>query len=893
MSHMRSSRRTRRKPAPRNRPLACQRLESRRLLAAGVGDDNFGVGDQLRNYRLAVAATAEYTGFHGGQAGALTAIQNLVAEINEIFEEELSIHFDLVSGTNTIFTNTLSDGYSNGNTSQMLGANTGILNGIIGSANYDIGHVLGTTGSGGSGLGGLGVVNNASRKGEGASVSEDPQGASFVNLVAHEFGHQFAADHTFNANSYGSTTGSRSSSNAFEPASGSTIMSYAGIAADGFGNDNLQESPEDYFHSASFEQIAEFVAGSGGPNTTTATANSIPTVNAGADYTIPAGTPFELSASGTDADSGDTLTYTWEQLDLGPAMSLPLFDNGSSPIFRTFKPTTANSRVFPRLSDLVDNVNTAAIGEVLPTTTRSLNFRTTVRDGRTGVGSDDVLISVVGGPTTSPFAVTSPNTAVNWTGGTTQTVTWNVGGSDGNGIDVANVAIDLSLDGGLTYPVTLASTTANDGSHAINVPNFDAAEARIRVRSLGNIFFDISNVDFTITADTGAPGFTVVESGGSTLVGEEGLVGGQATDTYTIARNTTGAGTTVVAVNADGETEISTDGVNFSSSISLSLSGSTSQTVHVRGVDDTLREGIHSGLVTHSVTSSTDLAYSTATIVQPVATTIADDELQPLVGVDFDEASSTSTPTNWTKISQTFGGTTSNLIREDGFVTGIGLTIETEGAAGLNPSEANDVPFHTPILDGIDGNHLADDSLKYTWTGLTPGRDYNIYLLTAEYFAGATVQNVSVTAGVRVPDFTQDTTAIDNELLVNTGIANSDKTLEADALMVQADANGEIQILVTDSSAGGAEDAIVSGAAIQEVGPDILGFSIDVSDNSTEVSEAGTQDSFDVVLTSQPSGNVVINVASGDTDEATVRRSDLDLRQHQLEHRTDGDGDRS
>ncbi|MEZ6132037.1 MAG: M12 family metallo-peptidase [Planctomycetaceae bacterium] len=592
-----------------------ERTEDRALLSATI-NNNLSVGDQLQSYRLAIAATAEYAAFFGGQTQALTAIQTFVEEVNVIFEDELSIHFDLVSGLNTIFTNTATDGYTNGSTSQMLSVNTGILDTAMGgNSTYDIGHVFGTTGSVGSGLGGLGVVNSTASKGRGASVSSNPQGSSCVSLVAHELAHQFGAEHTFNADAFDSAVGNRDGTNAYEPASGSTLMSYAGIS----GADNLQPGPDHFLHGASFEQIQTFISGTGTPNSTTATGNSIPTVNGGADFTIPAGTPFEVTAVGSDADVTDTLTYSWEQLDLGPAMSLPLFDNGSIPLFRAFLPSTDSTRTFPRLSDLVDNVNTAAIGEVLPTTNRNLNFRTTVRDGNGGVNSDDVLINVVN--TGAAFAVTSPNSAVNWTGGSTQTISWNVAGTTGNGINAATVAIDLSLDGGLTYPFVLANSTTNDGSHTLTVPNIDTTAARVRVRGVGNVFFDISNADFTIISNAGAPGVTVVESGSGTSVSEDGVVGA-GVDTYTLALNTVPSGNVEITINGGAQPEVSLDGVNFGSSAVLTTTSSTAQTVHVRGTDDTLNEGIHVGTITHMVTASADSNYPVGTLINPVTATI-------------------------------------------------------------------------------------------------------------------------------------------------------------------------------------------------------------------------------------------------------------------------------
>ena len=93
-------------------------------------------------------------------------------------------------------------------------------------------------------------------------------------------------------------------------------MAYAGIC----GSDNLQNNSDPYFHSRSLDQILSYLDNTVPfAGTRTATGNNQPLADAGPNYTIPADTPFRLVGSGSDPDSGDVLSYNWEERDLGPA----------------------------------------------------------------------------------------------------------------------------------------------------------------------------------------------------------------------------------------------------------------------------------------------------------------------------------------------------------------------------------------------------------------------------------------------------------------------------------------------------------------------------------------------------------------------------------------------
>ncbi len=83
----------------------------------------------------------------------------------------------------------------------------------------------------------------------------------------------------------------------------------------------FQANSDDYFTYRSILQIQNNLQNKTcGVNTPLA--NTPPTIGILNNYTIPAGTPFVLEGTGSDAETNDAVTYTWEQNNTGKLQQL-------------------------------------------------------------------------------------------------------------------------------------------------------------------------------------------------------------------------------------------------------------------------------------------------------------------------------------------------------------------------------------------------------------------------------------------------------------------------------------------------------------------------------------------------------------------------------------------
>ena len=557
---------------------------------------------ELRTYRLALSATSTYTAFHGTQSQAIAAQNTTMNRVNGVFERDIAITMVIVANNDlNVYVNAGNDPFTNGNAGAMINENVTVINTNIGLANYDIGHVFSTNAGG---LAGLGVVCS-SGKARGVTGSSSPTGDPFdIDYVAHEMGHQFNMNHTQN------NSCNRNGGTAVEPGSASTIMGYAGICAP-----NVESNSDDYFHGISLEECDALIT-SGGHTCPVITplSNSEPTLTGlSTSITIPANTPFALTATANDPDASDVLTYCWEQMDNQTGFTMP--PSGAStegPMFRSLDPSTSPTRFFPNLQDLIaDNVSD---WEVLPSVSRSMDFRVTVRDNASGGGCndhDDLVVDVDGN--SGPFLVLNPNNSgITWDASTVQNITWDVANTSSSPVSCGSVDILLSLDGGQTFSV-IAGNVPNDGSESITVPNTPSSNALIMVQCANGTFFDVSDNTFVINGITND--FTVTSPNANQSV----CAGGSTTFPIDVTAFGTFADPVSLSVSGGGlGTSASLSANNVTPTASLTLTVTTT--------------GASSGTNTFTISGNSTTGTKTLDVVLDVLTAPATPTLTSPVG---------------------------------------------------------------------------------------------------------------------------------------------------------------------------------------------------------------------------------------------------------------------
>ncbi|RYU94407.1 reprolysin-like metallopeptidase [Emticicia agri] len=764
---------------------------------------NLARGTQLRVLRLAVSVAGEYTQSVTGandtekKAEVIRQMKEWLKEINNTYGREYCVRFELIPDNlllQIIYTDGATDPWPNMSGAGCDGAGLihniqpTVIDNAIGAGNYDFSEVIiGTHYNGGCAV-----------TGGGLSYKQGYSAGFNLSITRHEIGHQFHQSHIIN-------NGNQTN---YEPEN-------AGRSIHGGNTDP-------YAHSFTYHQLANTVANTF-PNvgTDVPTGNTVPTVNAGVDRAIPVLTPFTLTGTATDPDPNNTLTYVWDQLDGGVMRTLPTTNDTEGALFSRLTPTRNNSRTYPKLSSILAN-NFANAEEDLPFAARDMNFRLTVNDNNqfnyngtmvnaSGTHSDDIKITVVNNG--GAFQVTSQSTAVTHQGGGGITITWNICGTDLAPINVANVKILLSSDGGLTFPMVLNNSTPNDGTQTVTLPNISTTQARVKVEAIDNIFFSINKQNFTINQS--GPGIAVTLTSNSTLVSENGQ-----TDTYTVnLRTAPNFGSVTVNISANAQTEISLNGVNFAASQAVILSNTIPVTITVRGKYDDIPEGNHTGLIQHTVGNASDqINYPLGMAGPAITVNVADAQIPPIIGVDFDTPASTNIPMNWAKISDLRNASLSNLLYDDGTPTSIGLTTSAPLCGIGNcafDAAISSLPEHAQSLSGLNGIAYVRNSVTFTWNGLQANATYRVFIFGRGLF-GPMDQTVTISGSGTPVVFTQkgEPLVINDFLYTQSGSPND--FLINYGRLITASATGIITISVS-SNLGSGEMSFM-GIGIQKAG---------------------------------------------------------------------------
>ncbi len=227
-------------------------------------------GISLRTYRLALLTDNNYAAYFG--VNNVTAAKvALINRVTQVYEDETSIRLVLIADNDKLNLNTAAAMTGTGGPcgdaacfsasqastcgSGTLTRNRTVLGLLVGASAFDIGHIA--LGVNGGGIASLGVVGGSS-KAQGCTGIPTPVGDFYaVDYVAHEMGHQFSGNHTFNGTVSNCSTGNRNAGTSVEPGSGSSIMAYAGIC----GTDNLQPHSDPYWSQRSFDEITAYTSG--------------------------------------------------------------------------------------------------------------------------------------------------------------------------------------------------------------------------------------------------------------------------------------------------------------------------------------------------------------------------------------------------------------------------------------------------------------------------------------------------------------------------------------------------------------------------------------------------------------------------------------------------------
>jgi hypothetical protein len=487
----------------------------------------------LKTYTIAFSTTSEYAEQIGAttKAQVMTELATMLNVINPIFERELNVRFRLSDQNDqVIFLNNQgpADPFT-GNPNQDIEINTTVIDQRIGLDKVDLAHVLSASNGGLATVDSVCAMPRPGSKFSKASAFSGFVAPSnnyfYVSLVAHEIGHQLGARHSFNATTTADSQCqlNRNGSTAWEPLSGSTIMSYVGLCP---GANNLDTGTnfipgfgtiavvDPFFHIGSINEIKNsersFECG-----INTLTNNTSPTLRAPESLVVPIATPFMLSGSASDPEvtlGAQKLSYRWEQYQ-NIASNSALINNPNDsqdrPLFRSYKPQEASFRFFPQFSSVLSG--NLVKGEQYAQVNRFIDLNLSVDDGAGLLTTAATEVQTAG---VCPFKVLEPTSQTRWAAGSQRSIYWDRADSNLSPVSCSSVDIVYSPDNFTSDSVQILLRSApNTGSAQVTAPQSLSSNARIAVichkesqaglnpsnSPFANTFYAVSPATFRVT----------------------------------------------------------------------------------------------------------------------------------------------------------------------------------------------------------------------------------------------------------------------------------------------------------------------------------------------------------------------------------------------------------
>ncbi len=195
--------------------------------------------------------------------------------------------------------------------------------------------------------------------------------------------------------------------------------------------------------------------------------------------------------------------------------------------------------------------------------------------------------------------------------------------------DIQFASGELFNGAGLDYVSNSYHVFGNNGTHTFDMPITTGAGASADVLNALVAASDHLPVVADYQIVTSAPNVRITQALGGTKVVEGGLY-----DTYHIVLDTVPAADVTVTVTPDAQVDVGNGGGVAKAFTFTPANALTPQTVVVHAVDDTVGEGDHSGIITHTSASS-DINYNGLTVAS-VNVAIVDNDAPKIVINELD-----------------------------------------------------------------------------------------------------------------------------------------------------------------------------------------------------------------------------------------------------------------